>query len=165
MKICKICNNEITKKKKLVYCSDECLSIGRKLIIEATKEKKRINKTQSRNKWKPLVIELDNTKHDKKVVLSSLPINKSTCTYVNLLLRQNNLCVKEFIKQKRCDGVVKDLLVVLVRPKDIKKLFDFKYEVYKKNFRTDCLNMVKTLKIVYGLVNDYFEKDTKSNTK
>ena len=155
MKICKICNNEITNKKKLVYCSDECAEKAKLINIEIKKNIAKEKFQKDKANWKHIDIEIGEVKHNNLIPLNSLDITNSIKTHLKLLLRESNLSKKEYVKMKRLDGVVKDFLLVVVNPDMIKEMFNYKYDVYKKNFRWDCLRTVKTLARVFDLVNNY----------
>lgn len=161
MKICKICNCEITNKKRLSYCSDECANEGKKIeydILRATKRQEYIN---SKAKWKHSIIKIGKIKHNKTVPVNKLGLTNSISTHLKWLLREYNLTAKENVKMIRCDGMNKDFLLVVVTPKMIKTLFEKRYEIYKDNFRLDCLRTVKTLVKVFDKVNYYYDKDKK----
>lgn len=164
MKICKICNNEITHKKRRVYCSDECLKESKKILnkqkIKITSEKYK----KQKETWKHEIIELSKIKHNSKIPINQLGLSVAVSTHLKQMLRENNLSIKKTIKFRRIDGALKEFLVVVVTPQMIKFLFDKKYELYKSNFRLDCLRTVKYLAKTFDIANDW-KKDTNSNTK
>ena len=155
MKICKICNKEITNPKKLVYCSDECASDGRKLANYISKLNQREIYIKQKANWNYVVIKIGKVKHNKKIPINKLGLANSTSTYLKLLLREYNLTIKKDIKIKRSDGVTKSYSFVVVTPKMIETMFYKRYEIYKKNFRIDSLKSVKTLEKVFNIVNNY----------
>lgn len=159
MKICKICKKEITNKKKLVYCSDECVYES-KLINNKNKNiAAQIKYKTEKESWNFVEVKIGKVKHNKTIPLNNINLTNSIKTHLKLLLRENNLSTKEYVKIKRLDGVVKSCLMVVVTPNMIKKLFNKKYEAYKENFRYDCLKTVKTLAKIFDIVNEYdFEK-------
>lgn len=159
MKICKICNKEITNPKKWVYCSDECISHGKKLANDILKNVQREKYNKAKENWKYEVIEIGKVKHNKTIPINKLGFTNSISTHLKWLLREYNLTIKENVKMIRCDGMNKDFLLVVVTPKIIKILFEKRYEIYKNNFRLDCLRTVKTLVKVFDKVNDYYEKE------
>ena len=164
MKLCKICNNEITHKKRRVYCSDECLKESKKISnkqkIKITSEKYK----KQKESWKHEIIELSKIKHNTKIPINQLGLSVAVSTHLKQMIRENNLSIKKNIKFRRIDGALKEFLVVVVTPEMIKFLFDKKYELYKSNFRLDCLRTVKYLAKTFDITNDW-KKDTKSNTK
>lgn len=155
MKICKICNSEITNKKRWVYCSDECAEKSEK-IFKANERQKYI---ESKKSWNYEKIELNEIKHNKTVPINKLDLLEHTKTYIKWLLNNNNLGAKEHIKMKRSDGAIKDYYVVVTTPENIRIIFEKKYDVYKNNFRFDCLETVKSIFKAYNMVNDYYEKE------
>ena len=163
MKLCKICNKEITNPKRWVYCSDECISEGRKLANDILKNVQREKYNKAKENWKYEVLEIGKVKHNKKIPINKLGLTNSASTYLKLLLRECNLTTKEYVKIARTDRITKDYLVVVVSPKMIKSLFDKKYKVYKKNFRLDCLRTAKTLAKIFNIVNEYHKKDKNAN--
>ena len=164
MKLCKICNNEITQKKRIVYCSDECFKEAKKILnkqkIKITSEKYK----KQKETWKYEIIELSKIKHNTKIPINQLGLSVAVSTHLKQMLRENNLSIKKTIKFRRIDGAMKEFLVIVVTPEMIKFLFDKKYELYKSNFRLDCLRTVKYLAKTFDIANDW-KKDTKSNTK
>lgn len=160
MKLCKICNKEITNPKKLVYCSDECISHGKKLANDILKHIQREKYNKAKENWKYEVLEIGKVKHNKTIPVNKLGLTNSTSTYLKLLLRECNLTTKEYVKISRTDRITKDYLLVMVSPKMIETLFYKRYEIYKNNFRLDCLRSAKTLAKIFNIVNEY-----KSNTK
>lgn len=160
MKICKICNNEITNPKRWVYCSDECVSEGRKLANNIKNNKQSEIYKKQKATWKHEIISLNKIKHKKLVPINQMGLSNAVSTYLKFMLRENNLTVKKVLKFKRIDSAMKSYTVVVVSPKMIKFLFDKKYEMYKKNFRLDTLKSVKTLEKVFNIVNDYYNKDS-----
>lgn len=155
MKLCKICNKEITNPKKWVYCSDECASDGRKLANYISKLNQRESYIKQRANWKYELLEIGKVKHNKKIPINKLGLANSVSTYLKLLLREYNLTSKKDIKIKRSDGVTKSYSFVVVTPKMIETMFYKRYEIYKHNFRMDSLKSVKTLEKVFNIVNDY----------
>lgn len=155
MKICKICNKEITNPKKWVYCSDECASDGRKLANYISKLNQREIYIKQKANWNYVVIKIGKVKHNKKIPINKLGLTNSASTYLKLLLREYNLTIKKDIKIKRSDGVTKSYSFVVVTPKMIETMFYKRYEIYKKNFRIDSLKSVKTLEKVFNIVNNY----------
>lgn len=163
MKLCKRCNNEITQKKRRVYCSDECLKKSKKI---ANNQKNKITSEKykkQRETWKHEIIELSKIKHNSKIPINQLGLSVAVSTHLKQMLRENNLSVKKTIKFRRIDGVIKEFLVVVVTPKMIKILFNKKYELYKSNFRLDCLRTVKYLAKTFDIVNEYHKKDKNAN--
>ena len=163
MKLCKICNKEITNPKKWVYCSDECVSRGRKLANDILKNVQKQKYNKAKENWKYEVLEIGKVKHNKSIPINKLGLTNSISTHLKLLLRECNLTTKEYIKIARTDRITKDYLVVVVTPKMIKTLFDKKYKVYKKNFRLDCLRTAKTLAKIFNIVHEYYKKDKNAN--
>lgn len=161
MKLCKICNKEITNPKKWVYCSDECVSDGRKLANYISKLNQRESYIKQRANWKHELLEIGKVKHNKKIPINNLGVTNSIATHLKLLLREYNLTTKKYIKITRVDNMARKMLVVVVTPKMIETLFEKRYEIYKDNFRLDCLRTVKTLVKVFDKVNDYYDKDKK----
>lgn len=161
MKLCKICNKEITNPKRWVYCSDECVAHGRKLANKISKEIEKQKYINSKANWSHEIIEIGKIKHNKTIPINKLGFTNSISTHLKWLLREYNLTVKENVKMIRCDGMNKDFMLVVVTPKMIKILFEKRYEIYKDNFRLDCLRTVKTLVKVFDKVNDYYDKDKK----
>lgn len=155
MKLCKICNKEITEKKRRVCCSDECLKESKKILnkqkIKITSEKYK----KEKETWKHEIIELGEIKHNTKIPINQLGLSVAVSTHLKQMLRENNLSIKKTIKFRRIDGAIKEFLVVVATPKMIKFLFEKKYELYKSNFRLDCLRTVKYLAKTFELVNDY----------
>lgn len=160
MKLCKICNKEITNPKKWVYCSDECVSHGKKLANDILKYIQREKYNKAKENWKYEVLEIGKVKHNKKIPINKLGLTNSVSTHLKLLLREYNLTTKKYIKITRVDNMARKMLVVVVTPKMIETLFYKRYEVYKNNFRLDCLRSAKTLAKIFNIVNEY-----KSNTK
>ena len=110
--------------------------------------------------WKNEVLEIGKVKHNKKIPINKIGITNSIATYLKLLLREYDLTTKEYVKITRVDKMTKKILVVVVTPKMIESLFYKRYEIYKNNFRLDCLRSAKTLAKIFNIVNEY-----KSNTK
>lgn len=160
MKLCKICNKEITNPKKWVYCSDECVSDRRKLANDILKNVQKQKYNKAKENWKYVVIEIGKVKHNKKIPINKLGLTNSASTYLKLLLREYNLTSKKDIKIKRNDGVIKSYSFVVLTPEMIETMFYKRYEIYKKNFRMDSLKSVKTLEKVFNIVNDYYSKDS-----
>ena len=164
MKLCKICNNEITHKKRWIYCCDKCSKEAKKI----SNLKKSFNSSEKHKKqketWKHEIIELSKIKHNTKIPINQLGLSVAVSTHLKQMLREDNLSIKKTIKFRRIDGAMKEFLVVVVTPEMIKFLFDKKYELYKSNFRLDCLRTVKYLAKTFDIANDW-KKDTKSNTK
>lgn len=160
MKLCKICNKEITNPKRWIYCSDECVSGGRKLANDVSKLNQRENYIKEKATWKYEVLEIGKIKHNKKIPINKLGITNSIATHLKLLLREYNLTTKKYTKITRVDNMDRNILVVVVTPKMIETLFYKRYEIYKNNFRLDCLRSTKTLAKIFNIVNEY-----KSNTK
>lgn len=161
MKICRVCNKEIINSKKRVYCSEECQSIGIKLANKISKEIEKQKYINSKANWNHEIIEIGKIKHNKTIPINKLGFTNSISTHLKWLLREYNLTVKENIKMIRCDRMNKDFTLVVVTPKMIKFLFERRYEIYKDNFRLDCLRTVKTLVKVFDKVNDYYDNDKK----
>ncbi|MFA7084686.1 MAG: hypothetical protein WC141_09145 [Arcobacteraceae bacterium] len=155
MKLCKICNKEITNPKSWVYCSDECVTKGRKLANDSLNHIRREKYNKAKENWNYEVLELGKVKHNKKIPINKLGLTNSVSTYLKLLLREYNLTSKKDIKIKRSDGVTKSYFLVVVTPKMIETLFYKRYEIYKNNFRVDCLRNAKTLEKVFNIVNEY----------
>ena len=155
MKLCKICNKEITNPKKWVYCSDECASDGRKLANYISKLNQREIYIKQKANWKYELLEIGKVKHNKKIPINKLGLTNSASTYLKLLLREYNLTTKKDIKIKRSDRVTKSYSFVVVTPKMIETMFYKRYKIYKKNFRMDSLKSVKTLEKVFNIINDY----------
>lgn len=160
MKLCKICNKEITNPKKWVYCSEECVSHGRKLANDILKNIQKQKYNKAKENWKYEVLEIGKVKHNKKIPINNLGVTNSIATHLKLLLREYNLTTKKYIKITRIDNMDRKMLVVVVTPKMIETLFYKRYEIYKNNFRLDCLRSAKTLAKIFNIVNEY-----KSNTK
>ena len=156
MKLCKICDKEIEDPKKWVYCSEECVTESRRLY----KVNRRENYIKEKLTWKNEVLEIGKVKHNKKIPINKIGITNSIATYLKLLLREYDLTTKEYVKITRVDKMTKKILVVVVTPKMIESLFYKRYEIYKNNFRLDCLRSAKTLAKIFNIVNEY-----KSNTK
>lgn len=161
MKICRVCNKEIINSKKRVYCSEECQATGIKLANKISKEIEKQKYIKSKANWSHAIIEIGKIKHKKTIPINKLGFTNSISTHLKWLLREYNLTVKENVKMIRCDGMNKDFMLVVVTPKIIKTLFEKRYEIYKDNFRLDCLRTVKTLVKVFDKVNDYYDKDKK----
>ena len=160
MKICKICNKEIIDTTRWVYCSEECITHSRKIANNIYKVVKKQKHLEEKKNWKYEELEIEKVKHNKKIPINDLGLTNSISTHLKLLLRENNLSKKQYVKMKRVDGIIKDFLVVVVTPIIIKKLFDKRYEIYKQNFRMDSLKLVKILAKIFELVNNYdFKKD------
>ena len=162
---CKICNKEITTPKRRVYCSDECALVSKNIANSIKNNKQSANYKKQKATWTHEVVELNEIKHKKLVAVSQMGLSNAVSTYLKFMLRENNLTVKKVLKFKRIDNAMKSYTVVVVTPKMIKFLFNKKYELYKKNFRLDTLRSAKHLVKAFNIVNDYFDKDTKSNTK
>lgn len=160
MKLCKICNKEITNPKKWVYCSDECVSHGKKLVNDILKNVQKDKYNKAKENWKYEVLEIGKVKHNKSIPINNLGVTNSIATHLKLLLREYNLTTKKYIKITRVDNMDRNILVVVVTPKMIETLFYKRYEIYKNNFRLDCLRSTKTLAKIFNIVNEY-----KSNTK
>lgn len=160
MKLCKICNKEITNPKRWVYCSDECVAYGRKLANDISKINQREKYIKEKATWRYEVLEIGKIKHNKKIPINKLGVTTSTATHLKLLIREYDLTIKEYVKITRVDEMTKKILVVVVTPKIIETLFYKRYEIYKNNFRLDCLRSAKTLAKIFNIVNEY-----KSNTK
>lgn len=154
MKICRICNKEIINSKKRVYCSDECYHVSEKKFRDERREKY----IDCKKRWTYEKIKLNEIKHNKTVPINKLKIEEHRKTYIKWLLKDCNLTEKEHIKMRRNDGVIKDYYVVVVTPESLKIIFEKKYDVYKNNFRFDCLETVKSIFKAYNMVNDYYEK-------
>jgi len=159
MKLCKICNKEIIDTKRWVYCSDECVTESRRLY----KVNKRENYIKEKLTWKNEVLEIGKVKHNKKIPINKIGITNSIATYLKLLLREYNLTTKKYIKITRVDNMARKMLVVVVTPKMIETLFYKRYEIYKNNFRLDCLRSAKTLAKIFNIVNEYHKKDKNAN--
>lgn len=155
MKLCKICNKEISNPKKLVYCGDECVSHGRKLANDILKHIQKDKYNKAKENWKYEVLEIEKVKHNKSIPINKLALTNSTSTYLKLLLREYNLTTKEYVKINRTDKITKDYLLVVVTAKMIETLFYKRYEIYKNNFRLDCLRSAKTLAKIFNIVNEY----------
>ena len=156
MKLCKICNKEITDKKRWVYCCDECALIGRKIANNIKNNKQSEIYKKQKSTWKHEIISLSKIKHKKLVPINQMGLSNAVSTYLKFMLRENNLTVKKVLKFKRIDNAMKSYTVVVVSPKMIKFLFDKKYEMYKKNFRLDTIRSVNHLVKVFNIVNDYY---------
>lgn len=166
MKFCKVCGKEITNKKRFVYCDDKCVSISKQITNRIYKKVSKQKYLKEKENWNYVKIEIGEAKHNNKIPLNQLCLTNSIRTHLKLLLRQHNLSVKEYVKMKRIDGMVKDFSLVVVSPEMIKQLFHARYEVYKQNFRLDCLRTVKTLVKVFDIVNNYdIKKVSNSNNK
>ena len=163
MKICKICNSEITNKKKLVYCNDECAEKAKLINIEIKKNIAKEKFQKDKANWKHINIEIGEVKHNNLIPLNSLELTNSIKTHLKLLLREYNLTTKKYIKITRVDNMARKMLVVVVTPKMIETLFYKRYEVYKNNFRLDCLRSAKTLAKIFNIVNEYYKKDKNAN--
>ena len=163
MKLCKICNKEITNPKKWVYCSDECVSEGRKLANDILKNIQKQKYNKAKENWKYEVLEIGKVKHNKKIPINNIGVTNSIATHLKLLLREYNLTTKKYIKITRVDNMARKMLVVVVTPKMIETLFYKRYEVYKNNFRLDCLRSAKTLAKIFNIVNEYHKKDKNAN--
>ena len=151
MKLCKICNKEIIDTKRWAYCSDECVTESRRLY----KVNRRENYIKEKLTWKNEVLEIGKVKHNKKIPINKIGITNSIATYLKLLLREYDLTTKEYVKITRVDKMTKKILVVVVTPKMIESLFYKRYEIYKNNFRLDCLRSAKTLAKIFNIVNEY----------
>ena len=165
MSNCKICNKEITTQKRWVYCSDECALVSKNIANSIKSNKQSANYKKQKATWTHEVVELNEIKHKKLVAVSQMGLSNASSTYLKKMLGDNDLTVKKVIKFRRIDSVIKSFTVVVVSAEMIKILFNKKYELYKKNFRLDTLRSVKHLVKAFNIVNDYFDKDTKSNTK
>lgn len=163
MKLCKICNKEITNPKKWVYCSDECATDGRKLANYISKLNQREIYIKQKANWKHELLEIGKAKHNKKIPINNLGVTNSIATHLKLLLREYNLTTKKYIKITRVDNMARNMLVVVVTPKMIETLFYKRYEIYKNNFRLDCLRSAKTLAKIFNIVNEYHKKDKNAN--
>jgi len=159
MKLCKICNKEITNPKRWIYCSDECVLEGRKLANDILKNIQKQKYNKAKENWKYEVLEIEKVKHNKSIPINKLGVTNSVSTHLKLLLREYNLTIKKDIKIKRSDGVIKRYSFVVVTPKMIETMFYKRYEIYKQNFRLDSLKSVKTLEKVFNIVNDCHTKD------
>lgn len=155
MKLCKVCNKEISNPKRWAYCSQECVTESRKLY----KVNQRENYIKGKASWKNEVLEIGKVKHNKKIPINNLRVTNSIATHLKLLLREYNLTTKKYIKITRVDNMDRKMLVVVVTPKMIETLFYKRYEIYKNNFRLDCLRSAKTLAKIFNIVNEYHKKD------
>lgn len=160
MKLCKICNNEITNPKRWVYCSDECVAENKKIKSKIFKDIAKQKHLKEKENWNYVVIELGNVKHNRKIPINKLGLTNSVSTQLKLLLREYNLTSKKAIKIKRSDGITKSYSFVVITPKMIETMFYKRYEIYKKNFRMDSLKSVKTLEKVFDIANNYYNKDS-----
>lgn len=163
MKLCKICNKQITNPKKKVYCSDECASYGRKLANDIYNLNQRESYIKQKENWKYELLEIGKVKHNKKNPINNIGVTNSIATHLKLLLREYNLTTKKYIKITRVDNMARKMLVVVVTPKMIETLFYKRYDVYKNNFRLDCLRSAKTLAKIFNIVNEYYKKDKNAN--
>ena len=155
MKLCKICNKEITDIKRWIYCSDECITENKKIKNIISKDIAKQKHLKEKENWNYVVIEIEKVKHNLKVPINKLGLTNSASTHLKLLLREYNLTIKKDIKIKRNDGVIKSYSFVVVTPKMIETMLCKRYEIYKKNFRMDSLKSVKTLEKVFSIINDY----------
>mgnify|MGYP000996544690 CR=1 FL=1 len=155
MKLCKICNKEIIDKKRKVYCSEQCFEESKKILnkekIKITSEKHK----KQKESWIIEKIELGKVKHNNLIPINKVVIENSVCTHLKQLLNEYDMTVKKYIRVTRSDNVKRNYLMVVITPQMIKDLFDKRYELYKQNFRVDCLQTVKTLEKVFNTINDY----------
>ena len=150
---CKMCGSDFKKNTNRKYCSDNCVEAKAKEQLENLKISKRIKAKEMRESWTCEIIELDKINHNRLIPINQLLISESKKKYLKKLISDEKLTTYKNIKMRRVDGVSKTFKVVAVTPKMIKKIFETKYKLYKSNFRTDCLKVVKYLKEIYNLVN------------
>lgn len=164
MKLCKICNNQIKDKRRKKYCRDECMKEGKKIANREKSEYVTAKHKKQKETWKHEIVELHEIKHDDFIPINQIGLSNAESTYLKQMIREENLKVEKVIKFKRIDNFARNFTVIVVTPEMIKILFDKKYELYKSNFRLDCLRTVKYLAKAFDIVNNW-DKVTQSNIK